>query len=169
MFQWSGAVYSTFAGYFLFFFVSILYMLICEANGWTGFGVMGFYRKVVPNRKWSFICMGLEKILQSSGLLFYHKRKWFQGPCPISRFRWRRFPGTVSDVLHHQRVAVCFYTLVQVRLSDVKKIPYHSNNLTLELASWRFSIKRRESLSSKKYIYIYIYIFILYIYIYIYI
>ena len=89
MFQWSGAVYSTFAGYFLFFFVSILYMLICKANGWTGFGVMGFYWKVVPNRKWSFICMGLEKILQSSGLLFYHKRKWFQGPCPISRFRWR--------------------------------------------------------------------------------
>ena len=52
MFQWSGAVYSTFAGYFLFFFVSILYMLICKANGWTGFGVMGFYRKVVPNRKY---------------------------------------------------------------------------------------------------------------------
>ena len=129
MFQWSGAVYSTFAGCFLFFFVSILYMLICKANRWTGFGVMGFYRKVVPNRKWSFICMGLEKILQSCGLVLYHKRKWFQGPCPISRFRWGRFPGTVSDVLHHQRVGVCFYTLVQVRLSDVKKIPYHSNNL----------------------------------------
>ena len=45
MFQWSGAVYSTFAGYFLFFFVSVLYMLICEANGWTGFGVMGFLPK----------------------------------------------------------------------------------------------------------------------------
>ena len=127
----------------------------------------GFLPKGRSEQKVSFICMGLEKILQSCGLVFYHKRKWFQGPCQISRFRWRRFPGTVSDVLHHQRVGVCFYTLVQVRLSDVKRIPYHSNNLTLELASWRFSIKRRESLSSKKYIYIYIYIIYIYIYIYI--
>ena len=28
------------------------------------------YRKIVPNRKWSFMCMGVENILQSCGLVF---------------------------------------------------------------------------------------------------
>ena len=53
-----------------------------------------------------------------------------------------------------------FSTLIQVRLSDVKKIPYHGSNLTLELVGRRLLIKRHEKLRSKKvaiYIYIYIY------------
>ena len=52
------------------FVTVILCMLICEPNGWTGFWVMGFYRKVVPSRTQSFICMGVENMFQSWGLVF---------------------------------------------------------------------------------------------------
>ena len=52
--------------------------------------------------------------------------------------------------------------LVQARLSEVKKRPWQCNNLTLELFGWKLSIKRHETLSSKKVVFLYlkIYLFI---------
>ena len=40
-----------------------------------------------------------------------------------------------------------FFILVQVRLRDVKKIPWQCNSLTLELVGWSLSIKRHETYS----------------------
>ena len=53
-------------------------------------------------------------------------------------------------MLRHHNVLRYVSILVQVRLSGVKKIPQHCDNLTLELVGRRLSIKRHETLSSPK-------------------
>ena len=41
-------------------------------------------------------------------LVFWHRWRWCQGPCPISRFGVWRVSGAFSDVLSHCGIGVCF-------------------------------------------------------------
>ena len=63
----------------------------------------------------------------------------------VWRFSWSVFWCAESS----QEWGVVF-NFVQVRLSEVKKIPWYCNNLELELVGWRLAIKRHETLISKK-------------------
>ena len=104
--------------------------LIFEANRWTGFCVMSFLPKDCSEQ---IMILHLCKSGECTTVLCFTIRGGDVKVSPPS-CTWS-IEGFLKGPLMCWIVTGlgCVFTLVLVRFSDVKKIPHHCNNLTLEL------------------------------------
>ena len=110
--------------------------LIYEANQWTGSCVMQFLPEGHSE---------LNVILNLCGSAKYITVLCFSirgGDAGVSApYRTWGVEGFLEGSLMCWVITgwECVFTMVQMRLKDIKKKPYHCNNLTLELVGWRLS------------------------------
>ena len=61
--------------------------LISETNRWTGPCMIQF----LPEGRWEAMLSHWCESGKYTSLVFWHRWRWFQGPCPISHMRWGGF------------------------------------------------------------------------------